>query len=210
MVNRRPKLISVAWAWAAGWVLASMGQLILYMYSTNPNDISPAVYVLGFAGWVIGAAGTIRYVRHRFEADVYVIALSVVGWGVGALVAVVLGLFWLQTWNVAFFGPIVGAAIGGAIGGAFTLPMRSLLSPATIVRDSVRGAFSWGLAFLVFQILAFYAGYILMLITAVQLAPIVGWVWAEVPGWLLPAGVFGLLAALLASRSLQITEREEV
>ncbi len=187
-----------------------MGQVILYVYSTNPNDISPVTYVLGFAGWAIGAAGTIRYVRHRFGADAYVIALSVAGWSVGALVAVVLGLFWLQTWNVAFFGPIVGVALGGAIGGALTFPMQSLSSPATIVRASVRSAFSWGLAFLVFQILAFYAGYILMLITAVPLAPIVGWVWAEVPGWALPAGVGGLLAALLASRSLQITEREAV
>jgi hypothetical protein len=175
-----------------------------------PNRGLTALYVFGFAGWTIGAAGTIRYVRHRFGADVYIIALSVAGWVVGALVAVVLGLFRAETWNVGFLGLIVGPAVGGAIGGALTLPMRSPSSPATIVRASVRGALSWGAAFLVFQFLAFYTGYILMLMTAVPLASIVGWVWATVPGWALPAGVCGFLAARLACRYSQLNERAAV
>jgi len=199
----------VAWAWAAGWVLVSMGQTISDVYSL-PNRGLTALYVLGFAGWAIGATGTIRYVRHRFGADVYVIALSVAGWGVGSLVAVVLGLFWMQTWNMGFLAMIVSPALGGALGGALTLPMRSLSSPATIVRASVRGAFSWGAAFVVFQFLAFYAGYILMQMTVNQLVPIAGAALATVPGWALPAGVGGLLAGWLASRSLQVTERAAV
>lgn len=209
MINGRRKFQSVAWAWAAGWVLVSMGQTISDVYSL-PNRGLTALYVLGFAGWAIGATGTIRYVRHRFGADVYVIALSVAGWGVGSLVAVVLGLFWMQTWNMGFLAMIVSPALGGALGGALTLPMRSLSSPATIVRASVRGAFSWGAAFVVFQFLAFYAGYILMQMTVNQLVPIAGAALATVPGWALPAGVGGLLAGWLASRSLQVTERAAV
>jgi hypothetical protein len=92
MINRRREFQSVAWALVAGWVLASMGQVISDVYSLSNRGLT-AAYVLGFAGWTIGAAGTIRYVRHRLGANVHVIALSVAGWGVGALVAVVLGLF---------------------------------------------------------------------------------------------------------------------
>ena len=94
----------------------------------------------------------------------------------------------------------VDVALGGAIGGALTLPMRSLSSPATLVRASVRGTFSRGAAFLVFQILAFYTGYILIMLAANPLESIVGLAWAYFPGMALPAGVGGFLAARLASR----------
>jgi len=205
MIKQQKKFWSIAWAWAAGWVLLSMGQVISGVYN-SPNNGLTAFHVLGFTGWGIGAAGTIRYVRQRFGVDVYVTALSAAGWCIGALVAVALWLFWAdkaETWQIGFLGPIVGPGLGGAIGGAFTLPMRVLSSPAAIARASLLGALSWGAAFLVFQFLAFYAGYILMLITAGLLAPIVGWVWAQVPWWALPAGVGGFLAALLASLSLR-------
>ena len=209
MFNRQPKIQSVAWAWAIGWSLVSMGMVISDVYS-SPNRGLIAYYVLGVTGWIIGVVGTIRYMRHMFGVDVHMIALSVTGWGVGALVAMVLGLFWMETWNLGFLGSPVGVALGGAIGGALMLPMRSLSSPVTNVGASVRGAFSWGAAFLVFQILAFYAGYILMLLTFTPLASIVGWVWSTVPGWALPAGVCGFIAAWLASRSLHFTERTAV
>jgi len=199
MINRQRMFQSVAWAWAAGWVLVSMCYVVADV-SSLPNRGLAAIYGLGFAGWTIGAAGTISYVRHRFGADVYVIALSVAGWGVGALVAVVL-------LSVGFQGLIVGAALGGAIGGGLTLPMRSPSSSATIVRASVRRAFNWGVSFLVFQFLAFYIGYFLLLMAAAPLASIVGWGWAKAAVWALPAGVGGFLAARLASRSLHFTER---
>jgi len=212
MINQGQKVWSVAWAWAAGWALVSMGQVISGAFN-RPNNGLTAFYVLGFAGWAIGAAGTIRYVRSRFGADIHVTALSAAGWCVGALVAVVLWFFWAETaetWQVGFLGPIVAPVLGGVIGGAFTLPMRSLSSAVAIVRASLLGAFSWGAAFLVFQFLAFYAGYILMLMTAGLLAPTVGWVWAQVPGWALPAGIGGFLAGWLASLSLRFKKREAV
>lgn len=205
MINQQRQIKSIAWAWAAGWVLASMGQVISDVFS-SPNRGLTAFYVLGFAGWATGAAGTIRYVRNRFGADVKVTALSAAGWGFGALAAVVLGLFWMETWNVGFLGSIAGPALGGAIGGALTLPMRSLSSPAAILRASVRGALSWGAAFLVFQFLAFYTGYFLMQMTIVPLLPILGPVWATFPGWAFPAGAGGFLAAQYASKSLNFTE----
>jgi hypothetical protein len=212
MINRKREYLSIAWAWAAGWTLVSIGQVISDVYSIPDTDLT-AYYALGFVGWTIGAAGTIRYLHNRFEANVHVIALSVLGWGVGALVAVGLMPFmalWAETRQLGFLGPILSPVLGGAIGGASTLPMRSLSCPATIARASMLGAFSWGTAFLVFQFLAFYAGYILMLMTLNTLAPIVGWIWAGVPGWSLPAGVGGFLAAWLASRSLHLTERAAV
>ncbi len=202
MTNRQPKIQFIAWAWAASWILASLGQAISDVYS-SPNRGLIGFYVLGFAGWAIGAAVTIDYVRRQFEANGYVIALSVAGWGIGALVAVMLGLFWMETWNLGFLGLPVAAALGGTIGGALTLPVRSLSSPATLVRASVRGAFSWGATFLIFQVLALYAGYILVQMTVNPLVPIIGNIWAKVPGWALPTGLGGLHAAWLASRSLR-------
>jgi hypothetical protein len=209
MITQRPKFQSVAWTWAAGWMLVSLGVVLSGVYN-SPNRGLTAFYGLGFAGWVIGAAGTIRYVHQRFGADARMIALSAVGWGGGALVAVLLGLFWMFRWDTGFLGPLLAAALGGAIGGAFTLPLRSLSSPAAMLRMSLRGAFSWGLAFLVFQFLAFYAGYILMQLTINPLLPLLGEVWAGVPGLALPAGVCGFtsaLLALLASKWIQINER---
>ena len=176
-----------------------MGSMISDVFS-SPNRGLTAYYALGIVGWAIGAAGTIRYLRHQFGVDVKVIALSVAGWCVGALVSVVLGLFWMFTWNLGFWGSPLGAALGGAIGGALTLPIRSLSSPAALVRASVRGAFSWGASFLVFQILVFYAGYILYMVTVNSLSQIVGPVWASVAVWSLPAGMGGFLAALLAAQ----------
>jgi hypothetical protein len=195
----------ISWAWAAGWFLVSMGMTISDVYS-SPNRGLTIAYVMGFAGWAIGAAVTINYMQHQFVTNVYITGLSMAGWTVGALVAVALGLYWLQTWDAGFWGPIVAAAIGGAIGGALTLPIRYPSSLATIVRRSLWGAFSWGVMFLVFQVLAFYAGYILSALTVNRLVPIVGNIWAEVPGWALPAGLAGLHAAWLASRSLRSKE----
>jgi hypothetical protein len=206
MNHRHPKILSVAWAWSAGWALASVGMSISDVYS-SPNRGLAAFLMLGFAGWAIGAAGTIRYVRLRFGADIPVIVLSVAGWVVGALVAVVLGLLWMETWNLGYLGLPVGAALGGAIGGTLTLPVQSLASRVSLVRQSLRGALIWGASFLVFQVLAFYAGYLLVLMTAVPLASIIGWGWATVPGWALAAGVCGFLAARLASTSLRITKQ---
>ncbi|OGN97757.1 MAG: hypothetical protein A2Z71_05790 [Chloroflexi bacterium RBG_13_50_21] len=204
MFNRQPKIQSVAWAWAIGWSLVSMGMVISDVYS-SPNRGLIAYYVLGVTGWIIGVVGTIRYMRHMFGVDVHMIALSVTGWGVGALVAMVLGLFWMETWNLGFLGSPVGVALGAAIGGALMLPRGSQTSFVRIIRVSSVGAFSWGAAFLVFQILAFYVGYFLMLMTYNPLASMVGWVWATVPGWTLPAGFFGFIAAWLAIKSLHIT-----
>ncbi len=206
MISQRRMFQSIPWAWAAGWTLVSTGMVISDGYS-NPNRGWTAAYVLGFAGWALGAAVTISYIRLQLGKNNYATALSVAGWAVGALVAVVLGLSWLQTWDAGYWGPIMAAAFGGAIGGAFTIPVQSPPSLAKIVGASLLGALRWGATFLVFQTLAFYAGYIISQLTVNQLVPIVGNIWAEVPGWALPAGVCGLLAALLASRSLRVTGR---
>jgi len=210
-IDQRPKFWSVAWAWAAAWVLVSIGQMVSGVYNL-PNYGLMAYYLLGFAGWAIGAAGTIRYLHQRFGADAHRMALRAAGWAAGALVALWFGLFWAQTWDAGFLGLILGPALGAVIGGAFTLPLRSPASPAAVLRACLRGAISWGAAFLVFQVLAFYAGYILTQMTVNLLAPILGDVWATVPGWALPAGFGGFLAALLAlqaSKLLHLTERAE-
>src|SRR5687767_5611394 len=117
MVDQQRRLQSVSWTWALGWLLASMGFVISDAYS-SPNRGLTAAYLLGFIGWGIGAAGTVRYIHHRFGGEIHVVVLSMIGWGAGAVVAVALGLRWLEEWNAGFFGPIFGAALGGAIGGA--------------------------------------------------------------------------------------------
>lgn len=206
MVSQRRLFQSIPWAWAAAWALASTGMIISDGYS-DPNRGWTAAYVLGFAGWLIGASVTIGYVHRQYGANGYITALRISGWSIEAFVAVVLGYSWLQTWNGGYWGPIVAAALGGAIGGALTLPVRSPSSLVTIAGKSLLSAFSWGVTFLVFQTLAFYAGYILVQLTVNQLVPVVGNIWAGVPGWAIPAALCGLHAAMLASRSLRSSER---
>jgi hypothetical protein len=157
MIDHRRQIRSAAWTWAIGWFMATVGLVISDVYST-PNRGLIAAYLLGLLGWAVGGAGTIRYVRRRFGGDGYVVALSAAGWGVGALLAVVLGLVWQDEWSPGFWGPILGAAIGGSIGGALTIPSRSLSSHPGVLRSSLSGAIRWGAAFLAFQVLAFYAG----------------------------------------------------
>ncbi len=207
MVNQRRNYQLIAWAWGAGWLLVSMGTAISGVYS-NPNNGLTTAYVLGFAGWIIGAAVTIHYVRQKFGKNVYLTGLSIAGWAVGAFVAVVIGMSWLHTWDAGFWGPIVGTAIGGAIGGGLALPVRSPFSATAIVGRFLWGAISWGALFLIFQTLAFYIDYILTALTVNWLAPLLGDTWATVPGWAVPMGLAGLHAAMLASRSLQIPKRE--
>lgn len=208
MINHRRNYQLIAWAWGAGWLLVSIGMVISGVYSSPDSGLTTA-YVLGFAGWAIGAAVTIRYLRQQFGSNVYLTGLSIAGWAVGAFVAVVIGLSWLHTWNAGFWGPIVGTAIGGAIGGGFTLPFRSPFSATAIAGRILWGAISWGAMFLIFQTLAFYAGYILSALTVNQLVPLLGNTWASVPGWAVPLGLAGLHAAMLASRTIRPRERRE-
>ena len=113
---------------------------------------------------------------------------------------------WLAEWNRGYWGPILSAALGGTVGGAFTLPLRSLSSPTTAVRLGLQSAFAWGASFLLFQVLGFYAGYILLQMTIDPLVPIVGHPFAGVAGWAVPAGLGGFLAARSASRHPQPSE----
>jgi hypothetical protein len=168
-----------------------------------PNRGMTAAYVLGFAGWAVGAAGTIIHLRQNFQATTAVLALAIAGWAIGAWIALPVGFAWLKVWEPGFWGPIVSTAIGGAIGGSMTLPMRSLSPAAVVARNSALGALNWGGSFLIFQALAFYAGYILVQLTVNPLLPLLGHEAAKVPGWALPAGLAGLAAGRLASRFLQ-------
>jgi hypothetical protein len=207
MTHRRQIIHPIAWAWAAGWVLVSMGRVISDVYS-SPNRGWTAAYVLGFAGWTIGAAVTIDYVRRQFRANGYLTALGIAGWSIGAFTALVLGFSWMFIWNGGYWGPIVAAALGGAIGGGLTLPLRSPSSLLSVVSASLLGAFSWGAMFLIFQTLAFYAGYLLSVLMVYRLSPIIGYNWwIDLPGWVVPAVICGLLAAQLASMIFRITGR---
>jgi hypothetical protein len=204
MTHRRQIIHPIAWAWAAGWVLVRTGMVISDVYS-SPNRGWTAAYLFGFAGWAIGATVTIGYVRRQFGANGYLTALSISGWAIGAFTALVIGFSWMFMWNGGFWGPIVAAALGGAIGSGLTLPLRSPSSLLSLVSASLLGAFSWGAMFLIFQTLAFYAGFILSTLLWSRLGPITGYVWwVELPGWVMPAGICGLLAAQLASMSLRI------
>lgn len=207
MTPRRRIIHPIAWAWAVGWVLVSTGMVISDVYS-SPNRGWMAAYVLGFAGWAIGAAGTVSFVQRQYGANGYLTALSIAGWAIGAFTALVLGFSWMFMWNGGYWGPIVAAALGGAIGGGLTLPLRSPSSLLSLVSASLVGAISWGVMFLIFQTLAFYAGYLLSAVMVYRLGPIIGYNWwIELPGWVVPAGICGLLAAQLASMSLRITGR---
>ena len=205
MIERR-SFQSVAWAWAAGWSLISLGFVISDVYST-PNRGLTAAYLLGVIGWAIGSVVTIRYVRQPFGAKGVPVALSAAGWALGGLVTIVLGLDWLENGRLAFLGPIVATGMGGAIGGALTAPTPPGSSPSTVLRQGIGGAFAWGTAFFVFQIVAFYAGYILMQMTVDALVPFVGHVGAKIPGWALPAACGGFMAARLAGRRQMTDER---
>jgi hypothetical protein len=118
---------------------------------------------------------------------------------------VIVGLVWLQEWDAGYWGPIVGAAVGGAVGGGFTRPIRAGSGEITIWRSSVAAALSWGSAFLVFQVFAFYVGYILVQVTVDPLVPIVGHIAAKIPGWVVPAALGGWAATRLALPSLGAT-----
>jgi|GEM_PF-6589574 len=207
-MNKTRKLPSVAWAWAAGWFLASLGLVISDAYS-SPNRGLAAAYLLGLAGWGVGAAGTIRYMRQKFGPDTTVIAISAAGWVIGSLVAVFLGLFWGERWDPGILGPIVAAALGGAIGGGLTFPTRSLPSAWVALRLGLWGFVSWGAAFLVFQVLAFYASYILVQLTVNPLVPLAGDIGAKIPGWALPAGLGGLLAGVCVGGLSPLNTRGE-
>ncbi len=205
-----PKFQAVLWAWAAGWALVSIGQQLWGVYDSPTRGVAPYL-IFGIAGWALGAIFTIRYVRQRFGADGRLAAFGAVGWGLGALVAMLLGLSLVQTWDAGFLGLIVAPALGATIGGAFTITRRSS-SPAAIVAGSLRGALGWGLSFLLFELLAFYAGYILSAVSINLLAPSLGDPWAKVPGWALPAGAGGYAAALVAlfaTKLLQVSERSQ-
>jgi len=93
-----------------------------------------------------------------------------------------------------------------------TSSVRNILMQHRVTPACERSSGSWRsfLGHYKDQILAFYAGYILMQMMVNPLLPIVGDVWAKVPGWALLADVGGLLAARLASRSLHFTERAAV
>ncbi len=205
-----PKFQSVLWAWAAGWVLVSVGQQLWGVYDSPTRGVAPYL-IFGIAGWALGAAFTIRYVRQRFGADSRLAVIGAVGWGIGALVAMLVGLSLVQTWDAGFLGLIVAPALGATIGGAFTITMWSS-SPAAIVAGSLRGALGWGFSFLLFELLAFYAGYILSAVSINLLAPSLGDPWAKIPGWALPAGAGGYAAALVAlfaTKLLQVSERSQ-
>lgn len=207
MTHRRHIIHPIAWAWATGWALVSIGTVISDVYS-SPNRGWTAAYVLGFAGWVVGAAVTITYVRRQAGANRFLTALSIAGWAVGAFTALVLGYYWMFLWNGGYWGPILAAALGGAIGGSLTLRLRSPSSLLSLVSAILLSVFSWGIMFLIFQTLAFYAGYLLSALMVYRLSPIIGYSWwIELPGWVVPAGICGLLAAQLASRTLRITSR---
>ena len=198
MSHQRGRIWSVGLAWAAGWLLVSLGQAISDVYS-SPNRGSTALYVLGLAGWAVGAAGTLRFLRRRFGADGSVTANSAAGWAAGALVAVVLGTHWLFTWNAGFIGVIAGPALGAVIGGASTLPVRSLPPAGVALRASLLGMFAWGGVFLLFQTAAFYAWYILYATMGNSLYQSVGPVWALIIVGIIPAGIGGFLAGLNAA-----------
>jgi hypothetical protein len=152
-----------------------------------------AAYSFGIAGWIIGAAGTIRYLR-RCGSTPSVVVFCAAGWSAGALVAVLLGQAWLADWRLGYWGPIVSAALGGSVGGAFTLHVES----ESAVSQRLQSALRWGASFLFFQAVAFYVGYILLQMTIDPLVPIVGHVTAGVVGWAVPAGFGGFFAARLA------------
>jgi hypothetical protein len=209
MNQTQRKYLSVTWAWAAGWLLVSIGQQI-WGVNNLPNQGLAPLFILGFGGWAIGAVFTIRYMRQRFDADVRVTALRSVGWGAGALVAVLLGWYLAQSWDAGFLGLLVAPAIGALIGGALTLPVQFPASWSTVVRASLRGAFSWGLSFLVFEFLSFYLSYFFSTLMENLLAPSLGEIWASIIGWGLPAAAGGYAAALVAlfgSKLLRIRER---
>ena len=202
MNTRKQPHNMIPWAWAVGWMLVSLGMVISDVFS-RPSRGMAAYSLLGFAGWAVGAAGTIFFVRRRYEAGSAVLLLSALGWVLGGLAALVLGASWMTQWNVGFLASPVAIAIGGAAGGGLTLPMRIIASPGAVARNVIRGAIVWGLTFLLFQVLAFYTGYFLMILTVNWLHPMVGDLWAKAPGWALPAGICGFFAGWVVSKMLR-------
>lgn len=62
LTNRRRMIRHIAWAWAIGWALVSTGMVLSDVYSI-PNRGLTAYFVLGLAGWALGATVTIFNVR---------------------------------------------------------------------------------------------------------------------------------------------------
>ena len=177
----------IPWAWSAAWLLTGLGIQLSDIYS-SPSRSQIPYFAFSALGW--GAAGVITASASRGRPGMLV---RLAAWGAAYLVAIQFGLFWLQRWNIAFFGPILASGLAGAIGGVAgsVRPGAWRLASGTLL----------GLAFLLFATLSFMASYFLMLIYTLIAqqggsAGVLSVIDALI--WTLPGALCGLGAGLAA------------
>jgi hypothetical protein len=177
----------VPWAWSAAWLLTGLGFSILAS-SSLPSPHLFAYIALGLLGW--GAAG---FVTARAAGGAPGKAVRLAGWGIAALVAILLGLVWMIGWDAGFLGGPAAVGLAGVIGGL----AGSVRKGAWRLASGIL----LGLVFLLLATLSFYNSYFLMYYyTPISRVFGSGGVNVFVFGW--PAAFWGLVAGFAARRIL--------
>jgi hypothetical protein len=173
----------VPWAWSAAWLLTGLGFWISIIKPLALGDFI-AYIALGALGW--GMAGLVSARAANGAGGTPGVAVRLAGWGVASLVAILLGLVWMLSWDAGFVGPMAASGLAGAIGGLSGSVRKGawrLLSGLLL-----------GVVFLLLAVISFYAGYILWL----GAQPAGGRDLLSLLAWLIPAALCGLGAGFAA------------
>jgi hypothetical protein len=179
------------WAWAVAWLLTNAGFTLSDLYSSPHRSLVP-YFALSAVGWGAAVIVTAGIGQQGLGSSV-----RLASWAIAYLAATIPPLFWLQRWNMGWFGPIIGVGIAGVIGGIFGSSHPGVWRLAS-------GALL-GMVFLLLAALSFYTGYIILVLGFPLLAAVAGYTGAAVILWGVPAGFCGLGAGLMARSILGYT-----
>lgn len=200
MLSKAQAYRLMPWAWSASWLLTGLGIWISDIYS-SPSRSLVAYIALSAVGRV--ASGIVTASASRNESG---IAVRLAAWAVACLVAILLGLAWMRSWNLGFLGLPVAIGVAGTIGGVASSSRSGAwrLLPGVLL----------GLAFLLFATVNFFASYLLMFFYEPN-ARLFGNIGANALIYLLPGALCGLGAGFIARRILcrsgwEITARERI
>ncbi len=171
------------WAGSAAWLLAGAG-IWLSNITSSPSNSLFAYYFLSMVGWGIAAVVTSAATWKKPGR-----ILRLAAWGIAILVAVVVGLSWMYRWNIAILALPVATGVAGGIGG-----IASSFRPGL---GRLVSGIGLGIIFLVLAVASFYGTYF-----GEVLVTWTGQLFGDIPiiptliglAWIIPGGVFGLIA----------------
>jgi hypothetical protein len=179
------------WAWSLAWLLTGMGGAISDIYSSPSKSLSPYV-ILSILGWSM-----VGFVTAKATRQVQSTAIQSIAWLVASMVASLLSLAWLHSWNIGFLGPIAACGLAGAIGGAAS-PVRPRVGRLV-------SAVLLGSVFALFATVSFYLSFIFLSFFR-PMARLFGNGGASVLAWGLPGALCGLVTGFLARQILGVRE----